>query len=176
VLKETGVRFPLQRIKTYHFLFLISIVIAKSDALSPTDPPINTLQCQGVTGFDFSKQGINQQIALFVINSNTITGFDVIFEFANTCQFKSGSKAISMTSLLLNKVSGTLGIGLLPPVDVDVLHHLSGGNQYIWDPGTGQTSETVNYIVELKASWTGNTHAIAGFYFETISATIRAGL
>jgi hypothetical protein len=133
------------------------------------------MQCQGVVGLDFTQSGTNEQIALFIINSNSTTGFDVTFKFTNYCKFKCGIREIPMTSLLLDKVSGTLGAGLTEPVNIDVLNNLSG-DEYVWNLGATQTTETVNYIVELKASWANPIRMITGFYFETITATITVGL
>jgi hypothetical protein len=162
--------------RSLYFLLLIPAISMLSNALSPPDPPFNDIQSQGISSLDFTRTGNNAQIAVFIINSNTTTGFDVLFEFTNVCKFQSGAQEIPMTSLLLNEVSGTLGTGLTRPVNVDILNHLISGNQYLWDPGPGQSDSTWNYIVDLKASWTAPVRALAGFYFERVSATIRAGL
>ena len=144
-------------------------------ALSPPDPPFNDIQSMGVSGVDFSRAGNKVQIALFMVNSNSATGFVVTFTFANGCKFTSGSKEIPMTELYLNKVSGTIGTGLTDAANIDVLHDLTG-NQYFWRPGISQTTATVNYIVDLRASWNDPVRILAGFYFEHIQATIAACL
>jgi hypothetical protein len=156
-------------------LSLIIICALNLDALSPPDPQINDIQGMPVSGLNFSDAGNNVQIALFVINCNTTAGFDVTFKFANKGVFKSGTKEIPMTSLVLDKVSGTLGAGLTEPVDVDILNNLTG-NQYVWNPGAAQTTATENYIVELRASWDIPAGKLAGFYFESIEADISVGL
>jgi hypothetical protein len=155
---------------------LIVFLSMKTNAASPPDPLISSIQCQGVLGLDFSSSGNNQQIGLFIINCNdTPGGFAVTFQFTNACQFKSGAGAIPWTDLVLNKVGGTLGSGLTDPVNLDIFHSRTvGGTEYLWDPGPGQKSETVNYIVELKATWDNPARYLAGFYFETIEATITA--
>jgi len=131
------------------------------------------IQSQGVVGLNFASAGNNSQIALFIINStDTTAGFTVTFEFTNGGKFKSGVNEIPMTSLSLHKVSGTLGAGLTEPVPpLDILHNLSG-NQYTWTPGALQTTNTVNFIVELKASWSNPAGKLAGFYFEIITVTM----
>jgi hypothetical protein len=157
------------------FLFFVALFFTNAGALSPPDSPNNTIQCQGVTGLNFGAAGNNVQIALFIINSNTTTAFDLTFQFANGCKFKYRSGEIPMTALVLNKVSGTLGIGLTEPDHLDVLDNLPGG-QYLWDPGAAQTTPTVNYIVELRGSWANPAGKLAGFYYETITVTFTVGL
>jgi hypothetical protein len=132
-------------------------------------------QGQGVVGLDFSGSGNDEQIMIFVINVNDTPGsFKVRFEFTNACQFKCGTRIIAMTGLVWNHISGSLGTGLTEPVDNDILHHrIDGGTAYEWEPqGTGQKSETSNYILELKATWDNPKGILSGFYYETIKATV----
>ena len=143
--------------------------------MSPPDDPLIVIQSQGMIGLNFSGSGNNEQIALFIINCNLETGFDVTFQFANTCKFKSGAREIPITNLILDEISGTLGTGLNKAIDLDVLHNLAG-NEYVWNPGANQTTETVNYIVELRASWTVPATQLAGFYNERITVIISHGL
>lgn len=169
------------RIMKKRHLVLFSIIILcllqQVPALSPPEDPINTINCQGIVGLDFSRGGSNEQIALIIINNNLTVGFDLFFKFANRCSFKcTDAQQIPMTSLVLDRVSGTLGDGLLEPVDVDILHNLSGGDEYTWNPGAEQTTATVNYIVELKASWANPLGKLAGFYSEVITIVITPGL
>src|SRR3989339_192579 len=163
------------RLFYFCFLFMGLVVVINPGALSPPDPLVNTMQCQGVVGFDFSGSSSNEQIALFIINSNAVNGVDVSFRFANRCKFTCGTREIPMTAVILDKVSGVLGTGLAEPIDLDVLHNLSG-DEFIWDPGAAQTTETVNYIVELRASWANPAGKLAGFYSEAITAVISVGL
>jgi hypothetical protein len=156
---------------------ITAVVMNPTRALSPPDDPINTIQSQGIVGLDFSRNGNNEQIALFIINNNCVTGFDVFFKFANGCAFRYGAtQEIPMTSLVLDRVSGTLGAGLVEPVDVDILHNLSGGDEYTWNPGATQTTPTTNYIVELRASWDNSAGKLAGFYSEAITIIITIGV
>ncbi len=162
--------------KTLFFCFLfISLAVIKPGALSPPDALVNVIQCQAMVGFDFSGSGNKEQIALFIINCNATQGFDVSFKFANRGKFKCGTREVPMTVLVLNKVSGTLGTGLTEPIDLDILHNLTG-DEYVWNPGATQTTETVNYIVDLRASWAASTGKLAGFYSEVITAVISVGL
>ena len=157
--------------------FLLLTFFMQLRAESPPDPPNRTIQGQGVMGLDFSTSGNNVQIGLFVINVNdTPAGFDVKFEFANSCQFKCGTtRAIPMTDLVWNHISGGLGSGLSEPLDNDIFHNRQpGGTVYYWTPtGSGQKSETLNYIMELKATWDQPAGILAGFYYETLIATIE---
>lgn len=156
---------------------IVSLTATRTGALSPPDDPINIIQSQGIVNLDFSRSGNDEQIALLIINNNHVTGFDVFFKFTNGCAFKSGAtQSIPMTSLVLDKVSGTLGAGLTEPVDLDILHNLSGGDEYTWNPGATQTTATVNYIVELRASWENPQGKLAGFYSEVITIVITPGL
>jgi len=146
---------------------------------SPPAPPIRAAQGQGTVGLDFSSSGNNQQIALFIITCNDTPGaFEVKFEFTNACQFKCDRHggAIPMTDLIWNHISGNLGTGLTEPADNDAFHHrTAGGTVYEWIPqGIGQKTETVNYILELKATWSTPIRMLYGFYYETINATVIA--
>ncbi|MBN2035833.1 MAG: hypothetical protein JW768_03745 [Chitinispirillaceae bacterium] len=153
------------------------LAAAPAPALSPPDPPINSIQSQGIVGLDFSRSANDERIAIMIINNNHVTGFDVFFKFTNGCSFKSGAvQEIPMTALVLDEVSGTLGTGLTAPNDIDILHNLSGGDEYTWDPGAAQTTETINYIVELRANWDNPAGKLAGFYSETITIVITPGL
>ena len=133
-------------------------------------------QGQGVVGLDFSSGGNNQQIAIFVISvSDTPASYKVVFTFANGCKFKSGARAsaIPMTGLVWDYISGSLGTGLTAPGSDDILHNLNtGGISYDWRPQGTQSTET-NYIMELRASWNAPAGIIAGFYYETITATVE---
>ena len=137
-------------------------------------PVINTLQSQGVFGMQFNQSATGQQIAIFLINNNTVSAFDIDFHFTNVGKFKSGSKEIAMSNIVLNGISGQLGAGLTAPVNQAVT--LDGSGDWTWDPGATQTTETINYLVELKADWPNGSGKLAGFYSETITTTISIGL
>mgnify|MGYP007061388446 CR=1 FL=1 len=166
----------LNRIHLPVYLCFMYLAVSDVFALSPPDDLINNIQCQGVFGLNFTQAGSREQIAYFVINSNSATGFDVTFKFANFAKFINGNNEIPMTALVLNKVSGTLGEGLTEPNEIDVLDKLNGGDEYIWNPGTEPSSETVNFIIDLNADWDDPLGKMAGFYFETITVTISVGL
>jgi hypothetical protein len=136
-------------------------------------PVINTLQATSSITLGFNQPGNSEQIAIFLINSNSATGFTVTFTFANEGKFKAGTPEIAITGLLLNKVSGTLGDGLAVPTNEPIT--LDGSGSWTWDPGNTPTTETVNCLLEIKASWTNQQNAVGGFYTETISATIDIG-
>jgi len=156
-------------------LLCVALFFQNAAALSPPDPPISTIQCQGVTALNFGASATNTQIALFIINSNMTTAFDFRLEFANGCAFKNGSSEIPMTALVLNDVSGVLGTDLTKPDHLDVLHNRPGG-EFLWDPGATQSTPTTNYIVDLRASWANPAGKLAGFYYETITVTFTVGL
>jgi hypothetical protein len=160
----------------FFFAFLIFISISHSGTIPPEDPPLNTVQPQGLIGINFSQPGNGEQIAYFVINSNSSTGFILKIKLANHGNFKSGTSLIPMTSLVLNKLSGTIGTGLSEPNNLDVLAVVSSGGEFIWNPGNSPETATFNYMVELKADWADPSMKLAGFYSETITATITVGL
>jgi hypothetical protein len=136
-------------------------------------PAVNSAQGTSVINLNFGTPGSNQQIALFLINSNTVAGFHLTFNFFNLGNFKIGTRQFPMTALKLNKISGTLGGGLTEPVNVNMLP-LDGSGNWIWSPGA-PTSETTNYLIEITASWDDQSSKIAGFYQEAITCTIAAG-
>jgi hypothetical protein len=137
-------------------------------------PVINNLQGQGVFGMQFNQAATGQQICIFLINNNTASAFDIDFHFTNVGKFKSGSREIAMSSIVLNGISGQLGAGLTVPVNQAVT--LDGSGDWTWNPGATQTTETINYLVELKANWPDGSNKLAGFYSESITATISIGL
>ncbi len=137
-------------------------------------PVVNTLQSQGVFGLDFSSKTVGGQLALFLINNNHPNGFDLTFTFANKGRFKSGANYIPMTNICLNRLSGTIGTGLTAPVNQAVT--LDSDGAWFWDPGATQSTETVNLLLELKCDWPDTWNYMAGFYSESITATISVGL
>ncbi len=151
-------------------------LFSRTGALSPPDPLINTIQGQGLIGLNFGQPGTGEQIAYFIVNSNSATGFEVKISLTNRGKFIAGTSEIPMTSLVLDKVSGTLGAGLTEPVNLDVLAVVSGGGEFSWNPGNSPTTETVNYIVELKADWADPHGKLAGLYLENITFTISVNL
>jgi hypothetical protein len=139
------------------------------------DNTVNSLQSQGVFGIVFNQAAVLQQLAVFLVNNDYVNAFDITFHFANVGKFKSGSNEIPMTLIKLNTISGTLGAGLINPA-TNLTVSLNGSGDWTWDPGTTQTTVTSLLLLELKASWPDASNAMAGFYSETITATISVGL
>ena len=137
-------------------------------------PVVNSLQSQGVFGLDFSSRTVGGQLALFLINCNHPNGFDITFTFANKGKFMHGTNSIPMTNICLNRLSGTIGTGLTAPVNQAVT--LDSDGIWVWDPGASQSTETVNLLLELKCDWPDTWNYMAGFYSESITATISVGL
>lgn len=137
-------------------------------------PVVNTLQSQGIFGLSFNSRTVGGQLALFLINSNATQAFDLTFAFANKGNFKNGSHTIPMTNIKLNRLSGTIGSGLTAPANLDVTLDTDG--EWTWNPGATQTTETENLLLELKCDWPDAYNYMAGFYSESITATISIGL
>ena len=161
----------------YKLLILLGFIISTSfsQTIPPGDPLINIVQSQGVIGLNLSQPGNGEQVAYFLINSNSSTGFILKISLSNRGNFRNGVNSIPMTSLVLNKSSGVIGTDLTEPDNLDVLAVVSSGGEYSWNPGTPLTA-TTNYMVELKADWGDPFGKLAGFYFETITVTISVGL
>jgi hypothetical protein len=156
-------------------IFVVSLVFVFEARGNVGDfPVVNTLQSQGVFGLNFSSRTVGGQLALFLINSNHPNGFDVTFTFANKGKFMSGTHSIPMTNICLNRLSGTIGTGLTAPVNQAVT--LDPDGIWVWDPGASQSTETVNLLLEMKCDWPDTWNYMAGFYSETITATISVGL
>ncbi len=81
-----------------------------------------------------------------------------------------------MTELLLDHVTGTIGTGLTKPVDIDMLTVMAGSDSFFWDPGSVASTETTNYIFEVKGSWDDPSNELAGFYTEYIQVVMTVGL
>lgn len=160
----------------FFFPFLFFVSISYSGTIPPEDSPLNTVQTQGLIGINFSQPGNGEQIAYFIVNSNSSTGFVLKIKLTNRGNFKSGASLIPMTSLVLNKLNGNIGTGLTEPNNLDVLAVVSSGGEFIWNPGNAPATATFNYMVELKADWADPSMKLAGFYSETITATITVGL
>lgn len=137
-------------------------------------PTINTAQGNSVISLNFSAAGTHQQIAIFLINSNDPLGFHLTFTFQNKGVFKSGSRSITPTSLVLNQLSGTLGTNLVPPIDLAITP--DGAGVWTWSPGPVLPgTETDSYLVEIAATWPEPAGAIAGFYQEKITCVMTSG-
>lgn len=157
------------------FTIMIYVTISYSGQIPPEDPPLNTVQAQGMIGLNFSQSGNGEQIAYFIINSNSSTGFILKISLNNRGNFKSGASIIPMTSLVLDELSGNIGTGLIGPSNLDVLAVVNSGDEFIWNPGNFAEAVTFNYMVELKADWAEASMKLAGFYSEIITVTIAPG-
>jgi hypothetical protein len=167
----------------FAFLLLASITNA-NDSLVPPISSTNVVQCQGMIGLDFSEAGSEEQIAMVIVNSDDSAGFTMSFKFGNVANnvpnFQSGAKKIPLTKLILRHMSGILGEGLKDTIGLGTGRLIVlNGNEYLWDPGKADsvttappTTETINYILELKASWAFPGYVIAGFYILPIEITI----
>lgn len=136
-------------------------------------PLINQLQGTSVFNLNFTQPGANQQVAVFLVNSNDPDGFSVTFTFSNLGRFGAGNNSFAMTTFVLNGIDGTLGAGLAAPVNQSFT--LDGGGSWTWSPGNSPTTETVNYLVEIKVGWADQSSSLAGLYRETINAVITGG-
>jgi len=148
--------------------------VAPSYAALGDFPAINTIQATSTFNHGFNQAQTNAQLVLFLVNSNTTTGFTVTFTFANKGKFKAGTAEFNITGLVLDDYGGTLGTGLTVPVNEVIT--LDGAGVWVWSPGNTPTTETVNYLVEIKGSWADHSTALSGFYYESISAVIAVGI
>ncbi len=154
-------------------LFLaITLGASQASAALGDSPLVNTIQGTSNINLNFSSSGTHQQIGIFVISSNDPAGFHVTFTFANKGAFKVGTRSFTMTNLVLNKISGTLGGGLTEPANDPIV--LDGSGSWTWSPGV-PSSETDAYLVEIDANWPDPSSGIAGFYLERITCTIAHG-
>ncbi len=137
-------------------------------------PLINTYQGTSNINLNFTSSGTHQQIALFLISSNDPAGFHVTFTFQNKGFFKVGSRQFAMTSIVLNKVSGTLGTGLTEPANMPIT--LDGAGAWTWHPTPpAPTTETDGYLVEIAVDWANPATGLAGFYQERITCSVASG-
>jgi hypothetical protein len=145
-----------------------------SSALLGDTPLINTAQTTSNINLNFTAAGTHQQIALILIHSNDPAGFHVVFTFQNKGFFTVGTRQFAMTSIVLNKVSGTIGSGLTDPVDMPIV--LDGAGTWTWSPSPPlPTTETDGYLLEIAVNWANPASGLAGFYQERITCTIVSG-
>ncbi|MEO7425130.1 MAG: hypothetical protein ABI036_08075, partial [Fibrobacteria bacterium] len=137
-------------------------------------PVTNTVQSISSVNLNFGTAGSHQQLGLFLINSNDVTGFHITFTFQNKGFFKSGTRQFAMTNLVLNKISGTYGWGAgAEPVNVAIT--LDGAGSWTWTPGGVPSAETDAFLVEIAADWADQSSGIAGFYMEKVTPVIVSG-
>ncbi len=111
-------------------------------------PVIQSVNCIPNANINFTEGAKDITFATCTINNNT-ENYEVTFKF----DFLFGEKKSCgpFTSLKLKEVSGTRGEGISNPTGTSVLPSLQQG-QFIWKPET-QTTSTIDYVVEIKASW-----------------------
>jgi hypothetical protein len=154
--------------------FLGLIGLENPSALLGDLPVVNTAQSTSVVNLNFTAAGTHQQIALIVINSNDPAGFHVTFTFQNKGFFKVGAHQFPMTSIVLNRINGTLGAGLAEPINMPIT--LDAGGSWTWSPSPPvPTTETEAYLLEIAVDWANPVSGIAGFYQERITCTIAPG-
>lgn len=137
----------------------------------------NVLSASAIFVPSFLTAGSRHTIAYFVIDNNYENGFDVTFTFGNSGSVTraGGTTTIPFTEILLDGGGGTLGEGLTPPDNIDILSGMTAGS-YTWNPGAAQTTATEGYVLKLLVSWDANPTALAGVYTEQISAVITPRL
>jgi hypothetical protein len=135
-------------------------------------PLTNTAQTTSIVNLNFTSAGTHQQVALILINSNDPAGFHVTFTFQNKGFFTVGARQFAMSNIVLNKVSGTIGGGLVDPANTAMT--LDGAGSWTWSPGV-PTSETDNLLLEIAVDWADPSARLAGFYQERITCTIASG-
>lgn len=135
-------------------------------------PLTNTVQTTSVINLNFTAAGTHQQVALILVNSNDPAGFHVTFTFQNQGNFTVGARSFPMTNIVLNRINGTLGGGLVEPVNMPIT--LDGAGIWTWSPGV-PTTETEAYLMEIAVDWTDPSSGLAGFYQERITCTIASG-
>jgi hypothetical protein len=167
-------------VKTLKKCLAVAVSIGLANAWAAWDdaPLVNTAQASTSSlSLNFGQLGVHQQIGLFMINSNDNTGFHVNFTFANKGYFKAGVRQFALKNIVLSRLSGTLGTNLdeanNTPLTVD-----AGTGVATWNPvglGGAPVSATENYLVAIYADWDDQSSGLAGFYQESISATMISG-
>ncbi|MDD5675052.1 MAG: hypothetical protein PHC61_12860 [Chitinivibrionales bacterium] len=160
-------------------------------------PLINNIVGVGVITLDFSSNGVDQDIATFIVNNNS-TSFTCTWTFSNTGNFvNANGVAIPMTTIKMGR-QGTdlgdthMGSGTETLAATDTIFNTStnstatelainGSGTFSTDGiyTTGlltQTDATVNVPLEMTASWTSGATVLAGLYMESITFGIIAVL
>jgi hypothetical protein len=150
-------------------------------------PLVNNIVGIGVITLDFSSDGDDVDIAKFIINNNS-NSFDVTWTFTNSAEFqKTATEAIPMTTLTIEPGVQPAGSHLGTDVEIldpatawdgvdqtagDILAQAQIGD-VVWNP-TDQTDATLNYLIQMKASWVNSNLLLAGLYTEQIEFGIVA--
>jgi hypothetical protein len=156
-------------------LFMAAILLPLQTRAAWDDPPIlNSVQAAtGNLSINFGMPGVHQQIAIFLVNSNDPAGFHIDFTFANKGFFKTGTRQFAMTSVRVAKYGGTLGTGLDPAEATLTVDGTTG--VATWFPSGTPSSATDNCVIAIYASWADHSSGMAGFYLESITASIVSG-
>ena len=166
----------MQKSIGFGFLFVLIPSITDSWATWSDPPIINSIQAvYGRVNLDLGSQGINQPVTMFLVNSNDPAGFHLNFTFANKGKFISGSSELSITSVVLNAVSGTLGAGLTP-ISTNYALTVDGTTGIAtWSAGGSPTGATINYLISISVNWSDQPSIVAGFYKEGVLPEIYSG-
>lgn len=156
---------------------LVSVLSQNGNAANWGDPVENTIQIvSSRVNLDLGSRGLNQPLLMFLVNSNDPAGFHLTFTFANKGKFICDSREITITSVLLSKISGTLGSGLADPAAPGFTLTIDGGSgDASWTPVGTPTSSTVDYLISLSANWDDHSTMVSGFYLESIVPAIVSG-
>lgn len=135
--------------------------------------PVKNVECLGSMTIDMSGNGINEEIARIVVNCN-LPRFEIEISFENNGVFiGDNGETVTPTSIIMTREgNGSLGAGLEEPIDIQILPITNG--IFIWSPGKQRTA-TRDYVISIRASW-DSQNIIAGYYSETIRATINSEL
>lgn len=109
-----------------------------------------------------------QSLASFLIQNNNQEGFYIKLTFENKGKFKNGASEVGINSLVLRPRSGVLGDGLIDPGG-DIVVTLDVNGEFTYDFGNTQTTQTINYQLDLIGICTSNSNSIHGFFKEKIN-------
>lgn len=153
-----------------------------------TVPLVNTLIATSVTSLDPTADGVAVVVASFYITNNAPNAFSLVIDLAGGGGFYPLDGAITddgidwtATTLIASADQpgdSHLGATAALPATATIAALTPGvalATAVDWD-ATAQTDGTLNYKVDLTASWTGVSTLLAGMYTETITATLTAQL
>ncbi len=162
--------------RNFPIVVLVIILARFVDTAGQTNTT-NAISGSAIFSPSFLTAGSRQTIVYFVIDNNYEDAFDVTFTFGNsgTVTRAGGTQTIPFTEIILQGGGGTLGEGLTPPDNIDILSNMTAGS-YTWDPGLSQTTATEGYVLKILVSWDANPESLAGVYTEQISAVITPRL
>jgi hypothetical protein len=156
-------------------------------------PLINNIVGVGVITLDFSSNGVDQDIATYIVNNNS-TSFTITWTFANNGKFvNANAVAIPMTTIKMGRGTDLGDTHMGTGTDLT-----AAAAQTVFDPATKgtinelsllplvanaygttlltQSDATVDVPLEMTASWTSGATVLAGLYMESITFGIVAVL